>query len=194
MNPTYVNRTELIQHFKLATQEEEEKEEERNEDIEFGEKSVVVQDDILKDETSETYDTDLSIDIKAVLPVIDEYNTLTRSMDYSKNYTYKLAQILDKNRINTQTHKQIHLCIFNIVERPRVPPTILYLLNKDSPTNIMYFPHFTTKNNIMDETTKNINIIFKDWTSKPQHKGFLENKTKSIYILRAKVFICFRKN
>ncbi len=173
MNPTYVNRQKLIKHFKLL--EEKEKEREREKDIKLGDRSIVVQEDIIKEDI---FDEDLSIDIKAVLPVL-EYRV--KREENFENYTYKLGQVLEKDRVNTRTHKEIHLCIFNIIESPKVPPFVLYLLNKDASTNILYFPHFTTTNNIMDEARNNIDKIFKDWSNLPQHKGFLETK-QNIYI------------
>ncbi|NDB80313.1 hypothetical protein EB155_10660, partial [archaeon] len=69
----------------------------------------------------------------------------------------------------------------NIIEREKLPPFLLYLLHKNHKNNTMYFPNFKTENKVMDEATKNINEIFKDWSSKPHYKGFLETK-HNIYL------------
>ena len=163
MNPTYVNRKKLIQHFQLSAQREKKT-------LEPTEEPNIKEDTL----SSDTYDNSLSIDIKAVLPIIDDISDSTE-------YQYKLGQVLNTDRVNTSTKKSINLCIFNILENNKVPPIILYLLHKDPATNTMYFPHFTTNNKIMDEAAENINKIFKDWSSKPKYKGFLETQ-HNIYI------------
>ena len=105
----------------------------------------------------------------------------------NNNYTYKLSHILNSDNINRKTNKTIHLCIFNIIENEKTDPSILYLLNKNEETNILYFPHFNTKENIFDEANIKINEIFKNWDNKAQYKGFIETNN-NIYVFYQQIY------
>ena len=175
MNPTYINNKNLIKHFKLSQPkllinkiENQDKEKEKEKE----------KDDIIN---IREYNKDLSFDIKTLLPSMN--NTILKN----NNYTYKLSHILNSDNINRKTNKTIHLCIFNIIENEKTDPSILYLLNKNEETNILYFPHFNTKENIFDEANIKINEIFKNWDNKAQYKGFIETNN-NIYVFYQQIY------
>lgn len=169
MNPTYVNRKKLIKHFQLSNKEREsERERESSQPL----------DNPITLDLPNIKSRELSIKLKALLPVIEDTSIKT---PLTSEYQYKLGEVLDIDRVNTTTKKVINLCIFNIIEGNKVPPFLLYLLHKNHENNTMYFPNFKTENKVIDEASKNINEIFKDWSSKPVYKGFLETK-HNIYL------------
>jgi hypothetical protein len=190
MNPTYVNRNEFIQKLKLNTKRETKPVWENK----LGDNKL---EEIIKpiDSTRDDIDNSLSLDIKTVLPSIRNIHcpycgelrhtlrTCIGKVRQSKPilYTYKLPRILSTNPVNIKSEKLVNLCIFNIIENNMRPPFILYLLNKDEKTNILYFPHFYTTDNILDAVNENINKIFNSWSSKPQFKGYLETRS-NIYM------------
>jgi hypothetical protein len=114
--------------------------------------------------------TELSPSISIKLPSI-----FTNSVSLGEtNYVYYLDQVLNSSEPRFTSSKQIQLCAFKVVHRPRVPPFLLYLLNKDSKTNIMYFPHFWTENEIFKEANVKMNKIYEDYSNGPEYKGYYE--------------------
>ena len=174
MNPTYVNRKKLIKHFQLLNKEREDRDRVSKIASQSTDDSHIINNNLPNIET-----TELSNKLKALLPVINDI--IVKETPVNNEYQYNLGEVLDIDRVNIRTKKVINLCIFNIIEREKLPPFLLYLLHKNHKNNTMYFPNFKTENKVMDEATKNINEIFKDWSSKPHYKGFLETK-HNIYL------------
>ena len=154
MNPTYVNRKKLIKHFQLLNKEREDRESKIA--SQTTDDSHIINNDLPNIET-----TELSNKLKALLPVINDI--IVKETLINNEYQYKLGEVLDIDRVNIRTKKVINLCIFNIIESNKVPPFLLYLLHKNHKNNTMYFPNFKTENKVIDEASKNINEIFKDF-------------------------------
>lgn len=185
MNPIEINRKELIKKFDLDLSKNLNMISKREvEEIEKEEKYESEIEKINLNKTIRNSTEILSLKIKAVLPVNFREKRLIEK-DKPINYMYKLDTILNTNIINIYSKKLIHLCIFNIIEKRRPPyigrPILLYLLNKDSKTNKLYYPHFYTNTNIFDKAKENLDIIFKDWDKLPELKGYIET-TNNIYI------------
>ena len=68
-----------------------------------------------------------------------------------------------------------------LVENSGTTPIILYLLNKNSKTNILYFPHFYTTDNIFNKAIENLDKLFDKWSVQPKLKGYIETN-HNIYI------------
>ena len=186
MNPSYINRKKIIQKFNLTSFNDpniksiEKTDYDKNDSYE----NDSYENDSYKNDSYEndSYENEsLSENIKCLLPDIDNYNINVNTPDEYSKYTYKLSQIINTDKFNNKSNKLIHICIFNIIESPKAPPFILYLLSKDRKENTMYFPHFTTSNNVMDETNIKINLIFSEWNEKPVYKGFLETNN-NVYL------------
>ena len=163
MNPSVVNRKEIMSRFKLDSPK-------------------IVPELVSQDEVNAPNDDgsifhkvgerlhNLSPAISINLPAIMSKNT----ENGDSNYIYYLDQVLNNSKPQFISGKQIHLCVFKIVYRPRVPPFLLYLLSKDSKTNIMYFPHFLTEKKIFEEAQNKLNKIYQDFSDTPEYKGYIE--------------------
>ena len=188
MNPTYVNKQSLLEKFNKSSHKSisESVQESVPESVHekspiFIENSKKEPKDISPSELlayNKKITKQLSAKHIALLPAIKE--SVIKRKDLCK-YTYKLSDVLNMDINYIKSKKLINLCIFNIVKSPNVPPIILYLLNKNPQTNILYFPHFYTTDNIFDEATKNLNKLFDKWSIQPKLKGYIET-THNIYI------------
>lgn len=116
----------------------------------------------------------ISKNILARLPAINIEIKLREPMEYE----YDLSD-LKKDKVNFRSDKEIHLCIYKIVNKPNLPPFIMYLLNKIN--NILYFPHFKTKEILEGVATNNINKLYENYNTKPDYVGYKETKN-NIYI------------
>ena len=114
------------------------------------------------------------------LPCISSSNKNDKDIPKISNYIYYLNNVLSDNIKYLKSDKQIHLCIYNIINQDNNLPFLLYLLNKDK-QNKLYFPHFFTTKNIFEEAEEKIKIIFNTYNSMPIIKGFKES-TNNIYI------------
>ena len=115
MNPKYINK-ELIK--KLNKNENENKQ-----DIILIDQSSNIKENVKDSIENNIYDNSLSIDIKILLPPY--YSDIKTSSLISPNtktkFVYKLGHILNNDLVNTKSNKLIHLCIFNIIENPKIP-------------------------------------------------------------------------
>ena len=169
MNPTYVNRKKLIEEFNLNKPQKDALKIDKKIDIDLENVNTSINRSISKETTKE----DLSLAIKILLPTLNNTQKFYKT-DSVPKYVYKLNQVVNFDLDNEKKKKIIHLCIFNIIENPNASPIILYLLNKDETTNIVYFPHFNTAENVMDEANKRINELFEKWSVKSIFKGHIE--------------------
>jgi hypothetical protein len=175
MNPTPINRKELIKKFQLTHPQKNALD---NDNGVKGYKGPL-DPNIIKSNTIKLYDDTLSDNIKAVLPFI-ENNKEFEKKNKLKNYSYKLDGILDK-KLLFNSNKLVHICAFNIIESAQVDPIILYLLNKDINTNTLYFPHFTTSENIFNKANEYVIEMFKEMEKPATYKGYIETN-HNIYI------------
>lgn len=155
MNPSVVNRKEIITKFKLNSSRVVPKNEVSSPD-----------EDIIHKTHAKKHYLNPAISIK--LPSISE-----KAVEESK-YIYYLDQVLNSAEPKFTSGKHIQLCIFKVIQRPRVSPFLLYLLNKDSKTNVMYFPHFQTQREIFDEAREKISKIYENYSEEPHYKGYYE--------------------
>ena len=170
MNPTKVNRNKILQKLNLSKFKKDEKVKKVEKP-----KNIVELD---KQEYLHDSNDELDINLKALLPPV----SFT-----SKNYIYKLNDVLNnKETENLVTNKLVHICIFNIVEQHHGQPFILYLLNKDNNSNILYFPHFHTSENVYTQAESHIKIIFKNWNNTVNLKGYIEDKNNLYIFYEAK--------
>lgn len=157
MNPTKVNRNELLKKLNLKDHSKQNDKPTQIEEVNQDENSKVIP----------SHDIELDINLQAILP--------PTSVDHI-NYTYKINHILKNPEVTSfKTDKLIHLCIFNIIEQSQSEPFILYLLNKDVNSNILYFPHFNTRENIYTQATEHNKELFKEWNILPTFKGQTED-------------------
>tara|TARA_Y100000591_G_scaffold126524_1_gene108402 strand:+ start:20055 stop:21341 length:1287 start_codon:yes stop_codon:yes gene_type:complete len=116
----------------------------------------------------------ISRDILARLPAIH----IEIKMREPIKYDYDLSN-LKKDRVNFKSDKLIHLCIYKIINKPNLPPFIMYLLNKID--KVLYFPHFRTTEIIEGIADNNINKLYENYNTKPDYIGYKETKN-NIYI------------
>lgn len=163
MNPTKINRKKILEKLKknnLIAKPIVDEIIDKNPEIN-------IQDNIKINKIHKLDDKIISC-----LPTI--HNIKTNTCD---DYVYKLYKVLNTNNVlDYKLPRLVHLCIFQINCNEKTTPYILYLLNKDINTNIVYFPHFTVSNNILKHAEKHINDIFTDWKITPKFKGHIDNK------------------
>ena len=127
--------------------------------------------------------SNLSFENKSRLPAIYNSCIIKNKQTEKKIYTYKLHNLLNTDQnLDIKSEKIIHLCIFNIIEQIKCSPYILYLLNKDVDSNILYFPHFTSSHNVLNLAEKYIKNIFEDLPISYNFKGYIDDKNENIYI------------
>ena len=173
MNPSVVNRKDIISRFKL-----------RSNTIN---REVIPVEDTTIDYANNTITHKLKeIPHNLPLSISTRLPSINKSLHNLSEtpYIYHLDQVLNSSEPKFKSNKQIQLCIYKVIEKPRSPPFLLYLLNKDAATNILYFPHFFTKKNIMDDARDKIDIIYTDPESTVADalKIMLENKIGAIVI------------
>ena len=158
MNPINIDRKTISKKINLINSDLKEKE------INIVKETPNVNIDLAIGQSipEEEFNRTLPINIKVLLPVIDK-KQITGDNENNK-YIYNLDGILEISKPNFKLNKLVNLCVFSIIENSRVPPILLYLLNKDEESNILYFPHFYTTNNILEEANKKVTILFKDRT------------------------------
>ena len=180
MNPTYVNRNELLKKISRNVYTKPQESNIENSDKIIGDNTGSLSESLVDNEKS-----DKQLDIKqlsikhiALLPSIKD--SIIRPNEQYK-YIYKLSDILNTDINHIKSTKLINLCVFNIVENSGTTPIILYLLNKNSKTNILYFPHFYTTDNIFNTAIENLDKLFDKWSVQPKLKGYIETN-HNIYI------------
>jgi len=169
MNPSVVNRNNIITRFKLNSRPVVSKLTQPNQ-------VIAMNDDVTISHKVVEQQIEVPISISIKLPTINNSLILGET-----NYIYYLDQVLNSSEPRFMSGKEVQLCIFKIVQQPRVPPFLVYLLNKDSKTNIMYFPHFLTEGEIFNEATNKMNKIYENYSRIPEYKGYYETD-HNIYI------------
>lgn len=175
MNPSVVNRKDIISRFKL-----------RSNTIN---REVIPVEDTTVDYANNTITHKLKeIPHNLPLSISTRLPSINKSLHNLSEtpYIYHLDQVLNSSEPKFKSNKQIQLCIYKVIEKPRSPPFLLYLLNKDAATNILYFPHFLTKKNIMDDARDKIDIIYTDFPNKPTYKGYFETD-HNIYLFYERI-------
>ena len=179
MNPTKVDRNEIFKKLNLGVKNVPYK----NKTHEEIEKSKLIdklndKEYIHKQKYSDTEIDKLDINSVALLP---------STSFVSKKYIYKINDVLSNKETETLvTNKLVHICIFNIIEQSSGLPFILYLLNKDIKSNILYFPHFYTSESIYIQADNHIKDMFKDLTISVNFKGHIESNNNIYLFYEAK--------
>jgi len=185
MNPSVVNRKDIVSKFKLTNNSI------RREVAQVDDANINYADNTIHHKTMEQQHN-LSLAISSKLPNINK--KLGRFGETP--YIYHLDQVLNNSGPKFTSNKQIQLCIFNVVEQPRTPPFLLYLLNKDATSNVLYFPHFLTDRNIFDEAKDKIDLIYENFSSSPQYKGYseTEHNVYLFYELKSEIVLTEQKS
>ena len=175
MNPTKVDRNVILKKLNLGKIKKD-KENEKPKDIAMLNEKEFAH----KQEQSNEIFEQLDSNLIALLPA-SSHSYMT-----SKSYIYKLNNVLNKRETeNLVTSKLIHICIFNIIEQ-KYAPFILYLLNKDIKSNVLYFPHFYTSENVYTQAEYHIKNMFKEFNTPINLKGYIEGSYNVYMFYEAK--------
>ena len=174
MNPSKINRQKILKKFNIEKYNDQEEPIESEPLLEQSSSPYIelqlnseINDDIKKNVV-------LSPDITSRLPSVLDYKNA-----YKDDYFHKLSEILNKTPINFISNKVINISIFNIYKQKHVIPSILFLLYKNN--DKLFFPNFTSTQNVDISVEKKLDSIFDNYKIKPEYIGFLEDD-KNIYV------------
>ena len=174
MNPSKINRDKILKKISL-----DKKESKKTEDVNASKLSFKTEDNININYIDNNIDrfngNKLDINTKSLLPSTSSINI--------EKITYKLDLVLNREVENLKSDKLVHISIFTIVKESNKWPFILYLLNKDSSNNFLYFPHFKSDSNIDKKSEFYLKEIFRNNTNinNIACKGYIEDNN-NLYI------------
>ena len=174
MNPSKINRQKILKKFNIEKYNDQEELIESEPLLEQSSSPYIelqlnseINDDIKKNVV-------LSPDITSRLPSVLDYKNA-----YKDDYFHKISEILNKTPINFVSNKVINISIFNIYKQKHVIPSMLFLLYKNN--DKLFFPNFTSTQNVDISIEKKLDSIFDNYKIKPEYIGFLEDD-KNIYV------------
>jgi hypothetical protein len=180
MNPSFVNREKIITKFNLQDKSEtftktsklqnkQIKHNKDNNDVDYYNKVHSPFKTLLKKELN------IPLKILSCLPTTILYDK--NCCDYYKYYN---KDVIDTNKPNFITNKNIQICTYKIVNRKFTAPFLLFLLYKDE-NDTYIFPNLKTSNDVFTTADSKLDLIYQNYKTKPEFIGYRETQ-HNIYL------------
>ena len=172
MNPSKINRQQILKKFNMAQYFDNNKDK-QNEPLLQASDNPNIELDIDGEIYNKPREEKIPISILSKLPSITKY-----SKSCCEEYYHKILEVLKTDLPNFTSTKKINLCIFTISKEKNMNPILLFLLYKNT---YLTFPEFDIPTNIQTGIDKKLDVIFSNYKTKPEYIGYKEYNN-NIYI------------
>ena len=168
MNPSVINRNKIIAKFNLEKK-----------DIFTSPIQKQLDQDINTLSIEKTPEESFKILENIPLNIISK---LPSNLLYNKKccdeYIYNIKSVTNTRVPRFKSDKTIHICVYTIINKMRLPPFILFLLYKQE---TLTFPNFKTSENVYTSAEIKLNLIYQNYTTRPTYVSYKETEN-NIYL------------
>ena len=168
MNPSVINRNKIIAKFNLEKK-----------DIFTSPIQKQLDQDINTLSIEKTPEESFKILENIPLNIISK---LPSNLLYNKKccdeYIYNIKSVTNTRVPRFKSDKTIHICVYTIINKMRLPPFILFLLYKQE---TLTFPNFKTSENVYTSAEIKLNLMYQNYTTRPNYVSYKETEN-NIYL------------